>query len=144
MLGRKLIVVGEGPERPRLQAMAGDGVQLAGRLPDREIADLYARCRAFLFPGLDDFGIAPVEAQAAGRPVIAYGAGGALETVVDGVTGVHFAEQTPAAVAGAMERLDALPIDPAACRANAEQFDTAQFRARIRAALEETVRNAGA
>ncbi|OYV63433.1 MAG: hypothetical protein B7Z72_14380, partial [Gemmatimonadetes bacterium 21-71-4] len=142
LLGRKMVVVGEGPERSRLEALAGNGLELLGRRPDAEVRDLYARCRAFLFPGLDDFGIAPVEAQAAGRPVVAYAAGGALETVIDGETGVHFHAQTPEAVAEAMRRLDGMAIDPGACRRNAERFDTAQFRAGMRQAVTEAVESA--
>ena len=130
-LNRALWVVGEGPERRRLEAMAGPTVRFLGQLPDAEVAGLYARARAFIFPGMDDFGIAPVEAQAAGRPVVAYGRGGALETIVDGVTGVFFDEPTVDALAEAIERAWSTPFDPAACRANAERFDAAVFRDRI-------------
>jgi glycosyltransferase involved in cell wall biosynthesis len=138
-LGRPLWIVGEGPERRRLERMAGPSVRFLGWRSDRELADLYARCRAFLFPGLDDFGIAPVEAQAAGRPVVAYGQGGALETVVDGATGVHFRAQTSDSLIEALERLDGISIDAGACRRNAERFDSSVFRARIRASVEAAV-----
>ncbi|HSQ30263.1 MAG TPA: glycosyltransferase [Gemmatimonadaceae bacterium] len=138
-LRRKLIVVGAGPEYARLAAQAGPTVHLAGPLPDAVVGDLYARCRAFVFPGLEDFGIAPVEAQAAGRPVIAYGRGGAVETVLDGTTGVFFAAQTTDALVDAIERLDRLSVDPAACRRNAERFDVAVFRRELGSAVQEIV-----
>jgi glycosyltransferase involved in cell wall biosynthesis len=135
-LGRRLVVVGRGPELKRLRALAGPTVELRGWVDDAEVASLYARCRGFLFPGLEDFGIAPVEVQAAGRPVVAYARGGALETVVDGVTGVLFEEQTVESLAGAILRLEAMETDPAACRRNAERFGAPEFRRRMHAAIE--------
>ena len=134
-LGRRLVVVGRGPELKRLRSMAGPTVELHGALPDEEVAELYARCRAVLFPGFEDFGIVPVEAQAAGRPVVAYGRGGALDTVLDGSTGVLFAEQSVESLAEAVLRLEAAPADPAACRANAERFGREHFRHRMAAAI---------
>ena len=136
-LGRRLLIVGDGPAKRKLEPLAGPTVQFLGHLSDAEVVDLYARCRAFLFPGHEDFGIAPVEAQAAGRPVIAYGRGGARETVLDGTTGVLFDEQTVEAVVEAMQRLDGISIDPSACRANAERFDGAEFRRRIAETIRE-------
>lgn len=141
-LRRPLVVVGTGPALPRLRALAGDTIHFAGALDDASIVDLYSRCRAFLFPGLDDFGITPVEAQAAGRPVIAYGSGGAAETVTDGVTGVLCEEQSVGAMVAAIERLDDTAIDPAACRTNAERFDAAIFRERIVALMRERIAGA--
>lgn len=135
-LGRRLLVVGDGAERRRLERIAGPMVRFLGRVPDSEVANLYARCRAFLFPGLEDFGIAPVEAQAAGRPVIAYGKGGATETVLDGVTGVLFGEQTADSLVDAIRRFEETSFDPAACRRNAERFDTAAFRRELLDALQ--------
>ena len=135
-LGRRLLVVGDGPNRAKLEAMAGPTVEFLGWRSDEEIAELYARCRAFLFPGWEDFGIAPVEAQAAGRPVIAFGRGGALETVVEGATGVFFHEQTVDALVAAMQRAEMMDFDPSACRSNAERFDAREFRRRFRAAVE--------
>ena len=135
-LGRKLVVVGTGPETARLRAAAGPTVSFTGALTDEAVADLYARCRAFVFPGFEDFGIAPVEAQAAGRPVIAFGAGGATETVVDGQTGVFFHEQTVDALVRAIEQLENTEFDPAVCRANAMRFDATIFRERIKESVE--------
>lgn len=136
-LGRRLIVVGEGPMRKRLEGMAGPTVEFRGFLPDDEVADLLARCRAFLFPGLEDFGIAPVEAQAAGRPVVALGRGGTAETVVDGVTGVLFDEQSVEGVIDGIRRLERMRIDPAACRLNAERFSPERFREELSRVIEE-------
>jgi glycosyltransferase involved in cell wall biosynthesis len=129
--GCRLLVVGDGPERKRLEKQAGRTVRFLGRLDDAHIADLYARCRALLFPGFEDFGITPVEAQAAGRPVIAYGRGGAAETVVDGFTGVLFEEQTVECLMRAMLRMEEVAIDPEACRGQAERFSSATFRVQL-------------
>ena len=138
-LGRRLLVVGTGPERKRLEALAGPSVTFLGRVGDAEVAQLYARCKAFLFPGFEDFGITPVEAQAAGRPVVAFGRGGASETVVDGVTGVLFQDQSTYGLIDAIERLDRSSIDPRACRANALRFDASIFRERMSAAVERAL-----
>ena len=123
----RLKIVGDGRHRAALERRAGPNVEFLGRLRDVEVRDMMARCRAFLFPGLEDFGIAPVEAQAAGRPVVAYAGGGALDTVRDGETGVLFAEQTPEALAEAIQRCADLPWDPTAIRAHAECFGQARF-----------------
>ena len=138
-LKRRLLVVGSGPERARLRGKAGPTIEFLGRCDDAEVAALYARCKAFIFPGLEDFGITPVEAQAAGRPVIGFGLGGAAETVMDQITGVLFAEQSVEALIDAIRQLDCLSIDPAACRANAMRFDASVFRERMSAAVEAAV-----
>lgn len=143
-LGRRLVVVGDGSERRRLEALAGPTVEFLGRRGDDEVAGLLARCRAFLFPGWEDFGIAPVEAQAAGRPVIAYGRGGAAETVVDGSTGVLFEEQSVDALADAMLRADRIAFEAATCRRNAERFGADVFRAQLGAAIERQLQAARA
>jgi len=130
-LGKRLIVVGDGRDRAALQAMAGPTVEFKGRLPWAEVTDLMAHCRAFLFPGFEDFGIAPVEAQAAGRPVIAFARGGALDTVIEGGTGLFFREQSVEALMAAVEAFEKQSFDPAAARANAELFSTARFRREI-------------
>jgi glycosyltransferase involved in cell wall biosynthesis len=127
-LGRDLIVVGEGPEDARLRWLAGPTVRFLGRVDRPRLLDLFGRCHAYLVPGVEDFGIAPVEAMAAGKPVVAFNAGGPAETVVDGVTGTHFERQTTDALAEAIERLETLTLDPAAIRTWAERFDTEVFR----------------
>ena len=120
----------------RLASMAGPTVEFLGRVPDDELPDLLARCRAFLFPGAEDFGIAPVEAMAAGRPVIAYGYGGALDTVIEGTSGTLFPEQTVESLCNALQRFDPTVYDPQAIRRHAEQFDTSVFKARFQAFIE--------
>lgn len=135
-LGVPLTVIGDGPARASLAAIAGPTVRFAGRASDAEVAAAYASCRAFLFPGEEDFGIAPLEANAAGRPVIAFGAGGALETVRDGVTGVLFNEPTVASVVAAITRAASIRWDAAALRAHAERYDEPRFIAAFKAFAE--------
>lgn len=132
-----LIVVGEGRDRAALEAIAGPTVRFRGRVRDDELRELLAHCRAFIFPGHEDFGIAPVEAQAAGRPVIAYAAGGALDTVLDGQTGLFFYEQTPEALVDTIQRLDSVYFDPAAIRRNAERFSVDRFKGELRAFIDD-------
>jgi glycosyltransferase involved in cell wall biosynthesis len=145
---RRLLVVGSGPEARRLAAMAGPTVEFLGWRGDAEVAQLYARCRALLFPAMEDFGIVPLEAMAAGRPVVAYGVGGATETVVglaEGAdappTGVFFREQTVEALVGAVGTLErnARRFEPKALRARAETFDRPLFRDRVAAYLARAV-----
>ena len=131
-LGLRLLVYGDGRDRPTLERMAGPGVTFLGRVPWDELARLYAGARAFIFPGLEDFGIAPVEAQAAGRPVIAFRGGGALDTVRPGQTGEFFAEQTVESLKTVLARFDPAAYDPAACRANAERFGVERFEQELR------------
>jgi glycosyltransferase involved in cell wall biosynthesis len=130
-LGLPLKVVGDGRDRAALQARARPNVQFLGRVPEAELGELFRGCRGFLFPGEEDFGIAPVEAQAAGRPVIAYAAGGALDTIVDGVSGVLFAEKTADSLAAAVRRLEGLALDPQQITKNARRFDRAVFREQL-------------
>ena len=137
-LGRRLVVVGTGPEEARLRARAGPTVQFLGWKDDAQVAELYARCRALLFPTLEDFGITPLEAMAAGRPVIALGQGGALETVVppggpEPPTGLFFARQTADDLAEAVRRFEsgATVFPPKTLRRHAEQFDRPIFKERM-------------
>lgn len=125
--GWPLKVVGAGGCEGALRRAAGPSVQFLGRLSDEEVVGLYRRCRLLVFPGEEDYGIVPLEAQACGRPVVAFGRGGALETVADGVSGVFFAEQTEDALADAVERAARTDWDPAAIRANAEKFGPGRF-----------------
>lgn len=129
-LGRKLIVTGEGPETARLKKIAGPTITFVGQCSFEDLKRYYAEARAFLMPGEEDFGIAPVEAMASGRPVIAYASGGALETVVDGKTGLFFADQTASALAETMlafEHAEAW-FDPKAIVRHAECFSHSRFR----------------
>jgi glycosyltransferase involved in cell wall biosynthesis len=126
--GRALKVAGDGRALAALRGRAGAGVELLGKVSERERDRLLAQARALLFPGEEDFGIVPVEAQAAGAPVIAYGVGGACETVLDGTTGVLFSEQTADGLARAIERFEALELDPRGARENARRFGRERFR----------------
>ncbi len=131
-LGRELIVVGEGPVRDRLQATAGPSVRFLGQVDRATLLDLFARCHAYLVPGEEDFGIAPVEAMAAGKPVVALRAGGVRETVVDGVTGAFFDEPVVDSLIDAVERLGGLDLDRSTIRRRAEEFDRLVFLDRWR------------
>ncbi|HEV7705801.1 MAG TPA: glycosyltransferase [Gemmatimonadaceae bacterium] len=138
-LGRPLVIIGDGPDRAVLEAMAKPNIKFLGRLPDPEVAQYYARCRALLFPGDEDFGIVPLEANAAGRPVIAYKAGGALDTVVDGKTGIFFSELTPESLTEAVLRAESTAWDSAAIRRHAEEFAEPHFRERFMRVVEKIV-----
>jgi glycosyltransferase involved in cell wall biosynthesis len=131
-----LVVVGNGPDARRLHRLAGPTVSFAGRVSDAEAARILARGRALVVTATEEFGIAAVEAQAAGRPVIALHEGGVRETVIDGETGTFFDRPEPAALAEAVRAFDALAVDPAACVASARRFDTAHFRRGLRSVVE--------
>ncbi len=131
VLGRPLKIVGEGRQRQGLEAIAGKNVEFLGRVDDVELPRLIARAKAFLMPGEEDFGIAPVEANACGRPVIAYARGGALDSQIEGVTGTLFHEQTVAGMCEAICRADEMEFDPATIRRNAERFNKRVFKTRM-------------
>jgi glycosyltransferase involved in cell wall biosynthesis len=141
---RRLIIVGDGPDAAKIRAAAGPNVTLVGRQSRSALRDYLRRARAFIFAAEEDFGIAPVEAQACGTPVIAYGAGGALETVraapFPTPTGLFFEEQSAEAIADAVRRFEALTptITSENCRTNAERFDGAIFRDQMRRFVDET------
>ncbi len=144
-LDRRLVIAGDGPGRERLQAGAPSNVEFRGRVTDTELAHLYARCRALIHPQDEDFGICAVEAQAAGRPVIAYGRGGVRDTVVpldatDGraPTGVWFEPQGSEALRGAVRRFESAEtrFQPALIRAWAERFGPAPFQQGLKAQVE--------
>src|SRR5690606_36201576 len=109
----------------------GSNVEFLGFVPDEDLPELFAHCKAFIFPGLEDFGITPVQAQAAGRPVIAFAGGGALDTVIDGETGILFKEQTVEALMAALETFETQTFDSAHIRQHALQFDSSVFEAKI-------------
>lgn len=147
MPDRRLIVIGDGPEMSAVRAVAGSNVTIMGKQPDAVVVDHLQRAKAFVFAAEEDFGIAPVEAQACGTPVIAYGKGGALETIrgrdQPGQTGVFFNAQTVEAIVSAVDHLDTrLPhILPEVCRSNAERFSTPRFRREIVAFVDAALQN---
>jgi glycosyltransferase involved in cell wall biosynthesis len=134
-----LIIVGEGPERARLEASAGPGVTFLGRVPDTDVRDLYRRATAILVPWEEDFGIVPVEAHACGRPVVALGRGGVLDSVQDGVNGLLVADDSEAAWVDALDRVRRAPFDPTAIRATAERFARPRFQSQILDEIEALV-----
>jgi glycosyltransferase involved in cell wall biosynthesis len=134
--GKKLLVIGEGPYRNRLEAMAGPSVSFLGRGTDEDVEYHVARCRALLFPGEEDFGMAPVEAAAAGRPTIAYRAGGALETIVEKVTGSFFDQQTVECLGDAIEAFEREQWSTVALRQHSKTFSLQVFQQRFRSFLE--------
>ncbi|MEA2374427.1 MAG: hypothetical protein QOD53_890 [Thermoleophilaceae bacterium] len=126
-LGLPLVVAGDGPDARRLRAMAGPNVRFAGRVTDSEVAELLATCRALVVTAVEEFGIAAVEAQAAGRPVLSFAAGGALETVVEGVTG-RLWEGGADQLARAVREFDTYAVDPLDCVRSAARYDSSVFR----------------
>jgi glycosyltransferase involved in cell wall biosynthesis len=139
-LGRPLVVVGDGPASVRLRRMAGPTVSFTGRVPDDRVAELVRGSRGLVVTATEEFGIAAIEAQAAGRPVIALRDGGVRETVVDGRTGTFFERLDPDALGAAVLECERLEIDPAACVANADRFGVARFEERLRAAVGDAWR----
>ncbi|MCG8598860.1 MAG: glycosyltransferase [Verrucomicrobiales bacterium] len=131
--GKELVIIGDGPDRARLESLAGDNVCFLGRAPDEVVTEKMSTCQGFVFPGSEDFGITPVEAQACGKPVIAFREGGALETVVDGRTGVFFDHPDADSLLGALRKCDSIDWDKATIRRNAERFSVERF-------IEETRR----
>jgi len=134
-LGLPLWIGGEGRDRAELERMAKPNIRFLGRVPDADLPDLMAHCRAFIFPSLEDFGITPVQAQAAGRPVIAYGAGGALDTVIPGISGVYFQQASAESLAATVAQFKESDYDPTVIRSHAEQFSVSEFERKLSAFL---------
>lgn len=126
-LRRNLVIIGDGSDRKRLEAMAGPTVTLLGRQPDGVVESLVSRCRALLFTGEEDFGMVPLEVNAAGRPVIAYRGGGAVETVIEGETGVFFDQPTSRSLAAAIQEFESYSWNQKTLRQHAEKFDQKNF-----------------
>ena len=131
-LGLPLIIIGDGPERKKLEGMANENIKFLGRESDQVIKEHYSKCRAFIFPGEEDFGITPLEAMASGRPVIAYAKGGALETVVENKTGVFFSEQKMESLLDAIKKFDTMNFDKIKIREHAKKFDEEIFKEKIK------------
>ncbi len=138
-MGRRLVVIGGGEMLAEIAEMAGPTVEVLGPQKFATLRYHYAHSKALLFPGEEDFGIVPVEAMASGRPVIAYGRGGATETVVDGVTGTFFDEQTVESIVDAVERLDRMHLDPAAAVSHAAGFGRERFKRQMAAVIDDAV-----
>jgi glycosyltransferase involved in cell wall biosynthesis len=140
-LDKQLVIAGSGSEFKRLKSIAPPNVRFLGRVSNSELRDLYANATALVFPGEEDFGIVPLEAMACGRPVLAYGSGGVLETVLDGRTGLFFYEQTPAALRQTILDFEgkAASFDPRRIRTHAEQFSEARFRDGFAAIVGKTL-----
>jgi glycosyltransferase involved in cell wall biosynthesis len=141
-LRRPLVVVGDGPDARRLRRMAGPTVRFEGRVPDDRVAELLESCRALVVTATEEFGIAAVEAQAAGRPVVALAQGGARETVQDGETGILYSPDDAGALASAIAGFDASGVGSEACVANAARFGTDRFRDGLRGVVDQAVASA--
>jgi glycosyltransferase involved in cell wall biosynthesis len=138
-VGAPLRLVGDGPDRSHLEAIAGPETTFLGRLTDEQIRDEYRRALAVIMPGEEDFGLVPVEAHACGRPVVALGRGGALETVTDHETGVFFAEPTVDSLAAALDQVAAMTFDSTRIRASAERFSRDRHTHAMQAIIDETL-----
>jgi glycosyltransferase involved in cell wall biosynthesis len=138
-MGKRLVIIGEGQLEKKLKGLAKPNIQFLGKQPFDVIRDHYARCKALVFPGMEDFGIVPVEAMASGKPVIALGAGGALDTVIDGKTGILYAKQSAQALIDAVTRFESLEenFQPEFIRAHAEQFSTERFTKEFKTAVDQ-------
>ncbi len=139
-LGLKLKILGDGPQLPYLKRIANSNIEFLGRTSDEVRRKELLACTALIFPTDEDFGIVPVEAMAAGKPVIAFGKGGALETVVSGKTGLFFDEQTPEHIIKAVRRFEGMEFNPEVCRAQAEKFSKEVFKKRIRDFVDDIVK----
>jgi glycosyltransferase involved in cell wall biosynthesis len=137
LLKKRLIIIGSGPETEKLRALAGPTVTMLGHVSDADATRYAAECRALLFCGEEDFGMAPLELAAAGRPTIAFAAGGALETIVEGSTGIFFDQQDVASVVDAIRTFEAMSWSPHTLRAHALRFDISQFRRKFHDLLDE-------
>ncbi len=134
-----LLIVGDGPDAARLRRLAGPTVRFTGRVGDADVRHHLRHCRALIWPGNEDLGLAPLETLASGRPVVAYRAGGAVETLVDGVTGRFFDEQTPEALVETLRAFDPDAYDPAVLHAHVSEFDLFVFQQRLRQFVETSV-----
>jgi glycosyltransferase involved in cell wall biosynthesis len=135
--GKRLLVAGDGTLAQQLRRSARPSVEFLGRVSDERLRDLFRHSKALIFPGVEDFGIVPVEAQACGKPVICYARGGALETVIDGTTGIYFHEQTQQVLLDAVERCESTEWDARTIRAQSLRFTRSLFHIRMKAILRE-------
>lgn len=138
-LGKKLVIIGDGPERQNLEKIAdgNENITFLGRQPDENVKRYMAECKALLYPGEEDFGIVPVEAQSCGRPVIAYGKGGVLDSVIDGKTGVFFKEQNVESLKDAILKFENMQFNKKEIREHALEFDEEVFQKKIKDFIEK-------
>lgn len=136
-----LIVIGRGPDKKRLEAMAKPNIKFMGFLSDNEIKKYYAEAKAFIFAAEEDFGIVPVEAMASGRPVIAYSGGGVAESVIEGVTGTFFHEQTPQCLIDAVKKFNPAEYNPTKIREHAQKFSAARFQKELKEAVDKIMQD---
>ena len=136
-LNKNLVIIGDGPEKENLMKIAGPTVTFLGRQSDEVVKKYMQECKALLFPGLEDAGIVPVEANASGRPVICYGKGGVLDTIIDGKTGIYFNEQTVDSLKEAIMKFDDIKFDKEKIRKHALQFDEIEFKRKIKEFVEK-------
>ena len=139
-LGEKLVVVGKGTETEKLKVLAKPNIEFLGWRSDEELAQLYAGCKALIFPGEEDFGIVPLEAMASGKPVIAFGKGGVLETVIDGKTGLFFNQQTKESLQHTVEQFHAIKFNPQEIRTHALQFSRPVYKQKMKEFIDGKVR----
>lgn len=132
-----LKIVGTGPAIGQLSKIAGNNIEFLGKINDSKLKTLYSECRALIVPGIEDFGMAPLEAAASGRPTIAYAAGGALETIIDGKTGILFKEQSLAGIIEAIKKLENLQFDKDYIQQYSRRFDKEVFKNKLRSFLNE-------
>ena len=140
-LGKKLVIIGDGPDRKKLEKLAKKNIRFLGWQPDSVLRDHYRKSRALIFPGEEDFGIVPVEAQACGCPVIAYGRGGALETVIENETGIFFQELKEDSLAEAVRRFESASFEREDARRNAERFSKERFLMEIKSMIQRQLRS---
>jgi glycosyltransferase involved in cell wall biosynthesis len=138
--GKKLVIAGTGPESDKLKSIAGQNITFLGWQSDEELAQLYAKCTALIFPGEEDFGIVPLEAQASGKPVVAFGKGGALETIIEEKTGIFFSKQSVESLRDAVERLSLIKFNSNDIRQHALGFSRLIYKQKMKDYIEEKVR----
>jgi len=138
-IGKKLVIIGDGPERKKLERIAKDNIKFLGLVSDYKMPEIYSHAQAVVFPQEEDFGLVPLEAMASGRPVIAYRAGGALETIVDGETGIFFEEQSEIDLALAIGKYYQTEFNPQRIREHAQKFDKVNFKTKILGTVNDTL-----
>ena len=137
ILGKKLLIVGIGEDENNLRKISGENIKFLGSVSDSKLLDLYSRAKALVFTGREDFGLTPIEAQASGTPVVAYGEGGILETIVKGKTGFFFDKWEPGALVDVIKKFEKNPLDPVRCRENAARFDFKNFKKGLKSFIND-------